>query len=176
MSVKPCVRCCLPFSIVLLASLAQAGDVWLFLKDGRAGVGDPSREPVRIAFADGIAATITKDFIQFQRTQEQVDQGVQAIFQELLRGENFEANAKRFKVLQAAAIPKVLEYLMHEDVKRRLVALYALQYCWSPQAQDPVLKALEDKESDVRKGAVQVLIRQVPAKKAADRLLPLADG
>ena len=66
-------------ALVLATSLASAGECWLFLKDGSVGLADPAQAPITLTLPDGSTKRVSKANILFQRTREQVDQGVQTI-------------------------------------------------------------------------------------------------
>lgn len=58
----------------------------------------------------------------------------------------------------------------------RLSALFALQFCFTPEAKEPVLAAIKDTDSDVRRTAFSVLALNVPDPELAEHLKPLADS
>ncbi|HEY3323732.1 MAG TPA: peptidoglycan DD-metalloendopeptidase family protein [Planctomycetota bacterium] len=163
-------------AIILSCPLAGAGEVWLFLKDGSVGTGDPSKDPATVSVPGGTSVTATKDQISFQRTREQVDQAVVAMVQDLARGQNTELHTKRFAVMKCAATAKLLEFLKHAEARYRLSAMFALQYAWSPEALEPVAKGLQDADAGVRKAAYGALGRNVSEKKVLELIKPLADS
>jgi hypothetical protein len=176
-------------ALLLVAAPARAADVWVFAKDGSVGLGDPARESLTLALADGSTKTLAKDDIAFQRTREQVDRGVAAMVLDISRGQKMEEHSKRFVVLKAAAVPKLLEFLKDgastagqvtsgakAETMLRLAALLGLQHAWAPQAEEAVFRLLADPDFDIRSGAYQVLIKHVPVAKLAPRIQEMADA
>jgi hypothetical protein len=163
-------------ALILLTRLASAGDVWIFLKDGRAGTGDPSADPISLQLADKSTVQVARDTIAFQRTREQITAGVTAMFKDIVVAKNVEAHAKRFHVLQQAVVPLALENLKSTDPRYRLAALLALQYGWAPEAETPVVKALDDPDKDVRKAAYAALTKHIQAVRLAEIVKARADS
>lgn len=76
----------LPLLILSVISAASfAGEVWIFLKDGRVGLGDAEATPIKVRLPDGALFETTKDQIQGQRTRAEADAAVDAMMQEILR-------------------------------------------------------------------------------------------
>jgi len=163
-------------SPALLATHLSAGDVWIFLKDGRIGLGDPAKSPLQITLSDGSKLDITADRIHSQRTREQADQAIDGIMQDILRGRNIAENTTRLQSYRAAGSPRLLTYIKNTDARLRLAALYAFQFCYTPEARDPILAALNDTDSDVRKTAFAALARHVPEVELSGLLQSSADG
>jgi hypothetical protein len=147
-------------ALLLISNLSFAGEVWLFLKDGRVCLAAPNATDGKLP--DGSPVTFTKEEIQGQRTREQLDQAVDAMIAEVGQAKNLEAHAARFRVFKGAAVPRLLHHLESAAAVNRLSALYALQFCWSPQAVEPVTKLLADSDHDVFKGALAAVANNMP--------------
>jgi len=160
----------------LLSPTLLSADVWLFLKDGRIGLGDPAKSPVQLALTDGTSAEITVDQIHSKRTQEETNTAIDGMMQDILRGKNIVEHTQRLQSYRAAGAPRLLTYLKNADARLRLSALYAFQFCYAPAAKEPILAALNDTDSDVRKTAFAALARHVPEVELAGLLQATAVG
>lgn len=163
-------------SPALSSGSVWAGDVWIFLKDGRIGLGDPAKSPLQITLADGTKLDIASDLIHSQRTREQANQAIDGMMQDILRGRNITDNTARLQSYRAAGSPRLLSYLKNNDARLRLAALYAFQFCYTPDAKEPILAALHDNDSDIRKTAFAALARNVPEVELSALLQPAADS
>jgi hypothetical protein len=160
--------------ILLSAVSASAGDMWLFLKDGRVCLAD-TVDATSAALSDGKQISLTADQIQGHRTRQQVDQAVDAMLVDIAQSRNMEEHAGRFKVFKQSAVPRLLQHLDKQIGPRKLPVLYALQFCWAPEAFDPVLKLTTDSDKDIVIGAISVLINNVPQEKLREPLKAAAD-
>ena len=159
--------------MLLMACSAPAGEAWLFLKDGRVCLADPSSTAGTLP--DGTPVSFSKDEIQGQRTREQLDQAVDAMIAEIAQGKNLEAHGARFRVFKAAAVPRLLHHLASTAPALRISALFALQFCWSPQAVEPVTKLLNDSDHDVFKGALAAIANSMSHAELLKRLKERSD-
>lgn len=164
-----CILC-----LLISGASASAGDVWLFLKDGRVCLAD-SITATSAVLSDGKPIVLTADQVQGHRTREQVDQAVDAMLAEIAQAKNMEEHAARFKVFKHSAVPRLLQQLEKQIGTRRLSVLYCLQYCWAPEAQAPVLKLLNDPDRDIVIGALSALLNNLPTEKLREPLKIAAD-
>ncbi len=164
------------YLILIALSLSlqtHASDVWLFLKDGRVGLGDPAA--LTGTLADGTALTFTKDDIQSQRTVVEMDQAVDAMLADIAHGRNLDAHATRFRTFKNAAVPRLLQHLKDDAQAGRISALYALQFCWSPQAMAAVDPFLDDNDPNIFKGAMAAACNNSTVNVMVKRLAGRAD-
>jgi hypothetical protein len=159
--------------LIAIANPSFAGEVWLFLKDGRVCLAEPNATEGKLP--DGTPISFTKEEIQGQRTREQLDQAVDAMIVEIGQAKNLDAHAARFRVFKGAAVPRLLHHLESPTAVSRLSALYALQFCWSPQAVEPVTKLLNDSDHDVFKGALAAVANNMPSATLLMHLKKRAD-
>lgn len=138
--------------LILLPLPARAADAWIFLKDGRVCLGDAASGQGKLP--DDSAVTFTREEIQSQRTVSDVAQSVDAMLTDIDAGRNVEVHATRFRALKGAAVPRLLEQLATNARTRKISALYALQFCWAPQAEAPVRRLLSDTDANVFKMAM----------------------
>ena len=158
----------------MLSAPARAADVWVFLNDGRVGWGDPAADPLVLTFADKSNATVAKTAIQFQRTREEVDLGVIGIISDFMRGKNYDEGKKKLSVLGAAAVPTLIRCLQSPDRVVRAGGVYGLQFCWTSEAEEPVVKSFEQ-DKETRLVAMEALNRHVFDEKLAGYLKKFAD-
>lgn len=160
----------------LLSFSLFSADVWIFLKDGRVGLGDPAKSPIQVALPNGFSIDVTSEQIHSQRTREQTDQAVDGMVQDIARGRSIAEHTPRLQSYRNAAVPRLLVHLKSNEPRVRLAALYALQFCYSPEAEEPVFAALNDADFDIRRTAYAALVRHLPEVELSERLVPLADG
>lgn len=104
-----------------------------------------------------------------------VEPRVDAIVDALVRREAIDEHTEALKSLGAAAVPPLLGYLRHADARYRLVGFYALQYCWAPEAVEPVVALLADPDPAMRRNAAIVLDRGEGRDYLATRCAGLLD-
>ena len=153
---------------------AWGGEVWLFLKDGRVCLAE-SAAAKSAMLPDGTQVVVTPDKILGQRTRDELNTLVDAMCVDLAHGRNFDTHSQRFKTFRAAATPRLLFRLEHDAGKERLGALYGLQFCWTMQAFDPLMKLVHDPDRDVVTVALTILMNNTPVAALKPQLKELAD-
>jgi murein DD-endopeptidase MepM/ murein hydrolase activator NlpD len=161
--------------LLLASPCCCATEAWLFLDDGRVGWGDPSTDPVTIRLATE-EASVPKKSVQFQRTVDEIDHGVNAMLDDVITGKNLGEHAKRFHVLGLAAAPVLVERLKNPDQSKQRAALFGLQYCWNGSAQAAVLNAFENGDRLTRKLGFCALGQNLTEAAMAALMLKYADG
>lgn len=91
---------------------------------------------------------------------------IDTVFANLRARRDVPLQRARLEQLGAAAVPRVLEHL--DDAYRDL-ALYALQYCWTEAAVEPVASLLTDPDLEIRRMAAIVLDRHLGREYVAGR-------
>lgn len=106
---------------------------------------------------------------------QQIDAAVDSAVAGLVRREAVDEHTAALRSLGGAAVPRLLAYLQHPDERHRRVAFYGLQYCWSSEAIEPVVRLLADPDPDVRRNAAIVLDRGEGRDYLARRCAALVD-
>lgn len=161
------VRRALLLVLIFSGAGASAGEAWLFLTDGKVGWGNLAANPVSVRYPDGTEATVAKAKIRGHRTRAQMSRAVDAMLSEMGQGLRVAQHAKRFQVFKCAAADRLIEHVKKGQAVHRLSALFALQYCWVPEARDAVVTALQAREPDVRKVALTLLTQKLKRKELA---------
>lgn len=92
---------------------------------------------------------------------------------DLSGGHHIASHTKALKAYGGAAVPGLLPALA--DPALRALALYALQYCWAPQARAPVAALLADPDAHTRHMAALVLAKNEGVAGLARLSAPLLD-
>ena len=167
--------CALFLFLLTLIPLTEAAEQWVFLKDGRVCFTAKSSMPFTGVLPDGAEITFAQSDIQGTRTPAQTMQAVDAMLSEMAQGKNIEEHASRLKVLRAAAVPALLKHLENDPSTGQLCALCGLQYCWSHDAFEPVLKKFRDNDANISYASICALEQNVAAPVLAERLKEYAD-
>ena len=167
------LRVCL--LLFALPGVLRAEEVWVFLDDGRAGKADTSRDPVLVRLPDQSTVSVQKKFLLFQRTQQQINDGVAAMIAEIAEGKNLEENGKRFRILGAAAHENLRACLGSNDPKKKTAAIYALRYSWIPGIETEVASAFDAGDYALRQQALMALWGHLKESAAAEFVRKYAD-
>ncbi len=158
--------------IILCTQNIYAQEDWVFLKDGRVGLADRAQSPMTLTYSDGRTAQIEKDALAGFRTKDHMRLAIDAIVTETKRGVPLKSHLKRLQIFRDAAVPDLLRHLSATDPLTQMIALYALQFCWTRQALDPVLATLKSKDKQVHQAALAVLVRHLSSDELARCLRP----
>ena len=148
---------------MVLACAAASGE-WAVLTDGRAvRVLQREGDVTLVKYADGTTASIKRRMIARLLSDQAFDREVDSLAVGLGRSESRAASQQRLEKLGPAAVRQLVFRVKGRDKVRRLMALAALQFCWSPEARDAVLAATKDRDPQVRRMATFVVRRHLPA-------------
>ncbi|MHC4717256.1 MAG: peptidoglycan DD-metalloendopeptidase family protein, partial [Planctomycetota bacterium] len=131
---------------------------WIILKDGRAARVVQGKGPVtQVEFPDGKRRDVERGEIARRLTDRLFDREVDLLAIGLGRNSSREASKRRLEQLGAAAVGRLLVRLKGRDKVLRAMALTALQFCWAPDAREPILAATKDRDPTIRRLATAVV-------------------
>ncbi len=152
---------------IALACAVASGE-WAVLKDGRAvRVLQREGDITLVKYADGTTASIKPSTIARVLSDRAFDREVDSLTFALGRSDSRARAQERLEKLGPAAVRQLVFRVKGPDKVRRMMALAALQFCWSPEARHAVLAATKDRDSQVRRMATFVARRHLPAKDLA---------